>query len=242
MVILYEPDLTEFAKLLSQDLHCDKLQLNISQFSNGEFKIDPIHLDDTHVLVIFSCFDDINSQLMKYLLILQNIQDAKIIDVFIPYIPYSRQDKSKSFEFVLNIFRALKIRKIITIDLHKNINDKFIVNIFPHELFGEHYLHSDFIVIAPDIGAVHRAKAFAEFLNTELVIIDKVSGRTKNIEVVKGRNCLIVDDIIDTGKTIRNAKTILTAYGAKHIEYSISSDARNNLSYFHKSISEIIQN
>ena len=196
MLILYEPELTEFAKLLSQDLHCDKLQLNISQFPNGEFKIDPIHLDDTHVLIIFSCFDDINSQLMKYFLILQNIQDAKIIDAFIPYLPYSRQDKSKSFEFVLNIFRALKIRKIITIDIHKHIDDNFIVNILPHELFGEHYLNSDFIVVAPDIGAVQRTKAFAKYLNTELVIIDKVSGQTKNIEVVTGRHCLIVDDII----------------------------------------------
>ena len=240
MVVLYEHELSRFAMLLAQDFNCEKFSLNVSWFPNGEFKIEPIPLSGKHVLVIFSCARDINSQLLKYFLILQNLQNAKIIDVFMPYIPYSRQDKSEAFKFVLSILRTLKVRKIITIDIHKVIEDKFIVNILPHELFGKKYLDSDFLVVAPDIGAISRAKAFAEYLHTKLITIDKISGHTENIALVKNRNCLIVDDIIDTGKTIRNAQDMLMAAGAKHIEYCISSEARIALHKFHTAIANSI--
>lgn len=240
MVILHECELSKFAKLLAQDLDYEKFPLNISQFPNGEFNIEPISLNEKHVLVIFSSLNDINSQLLKYFLILQNLQNAEIIDVFMPYIPYSRQDKSEAFKFVLSALQTLKVRKIITIDIHKAIEDKFIANILPHELFGQEYLDGDFLVVAPDIGAISRAKAFAEYLHTELITIDKVSGHAENIALVKNRNCLIVDDIIDTGKTIRNAQDTLTAAGAKHIECCISSKARTDLHKFHAAIAKSI--
>ena len=240
MLILYEPESLEFAELLSRDLGCEKIQLNIPQFPNGEFKIEPIYLDKEHVLVICSTVNDINSQLLKYFLILQNLQDVEIIDVFMPYIQYSRQDKSEAFKFILNALKLLKVRRIITIDIHKLIEDNFIVNILPHELLGEKYTNGDFVIVAPDIGAIPRARAFSEYLHTELVTIDKVSGNTENIAIANGRNCLIVDDIIDTGRTIRNTQGILISAGAKHIEYCISSDIRNNLSQFHEAIAKII--
>ncbi len=240
MIIIHEPDTKKFSELLANDLQCKTLEIKIEQFSNGEFKIDPISSDDPHALVIFSNGDDLNSQLLKFFLILENLRGFQMVDIFIPYIPYSRQDKSVSFQATFNMFKKFNVRKIITIDIHKAVNNPMIINILPHQLFGERFKGSDFAVAAPDNGAISRAKEFAEYLGTSLITIDKISGKTQNLEIANGRKCLIVDDIVDTGKTLKNAEKILKSAGASEIVSCISDSARNNLIDFHDQIAKIL--
>lgn len=244
MIVLHEPIMAEFASLLAGDFGCKTYCINISQFSNDEFNIEPIYIYDDYVLVLFPYAADINAYFLKYCLILENVCNARTIDIFMPYIPYSRQDKSKSFAKILKILKSLNVRQIFTIDMHKVMSDPFIRNILPHELFGDIYANSDVIVVAPDLGAQNRAQAFASYINSDLCIIDKVSKNFCSKCLVSGKNCLIVDDIKDTGHTLQLASNLLLAAGARRIEYCISSDARNNLKKFHcqilKSISRFV--
>ena len=240
MIIVHEADCEDFAKLLAQDLACKTLQLDIPKFPNGEFKIEPVVSDDSKALIIFSSFGDLNFQLLKLFLILGNLS-FKTIDIFLPYIPYSRQDKSETFKSILKVLKFLSVRKIFTIDIHKELEgDPFIVNILPHELFGEKFKDRDLVVVAPDNGAVLRATAFAKHLESDLILIDKVSGNVTNPELARKRKCLVVDDMVDTGRTIKLAEELLKSVGASEIAYCISDYARKNLCEFHKSISEVI--
>ncbi len=240
MVILYEQIMAQFANLLAKDFRCSTRCINVAQFSNGEFNVEQIDIDDDYVLVLFPNILDINTQFLKYCLIIQNICHAKIIDLFMPYIPYSRQDKSKSFRHIIFTLKSLNIRQIFTIDIHKSTDDPFIKNILPHELFGDRYINSDVIVVAPDLGAIHRAQAFADFINSDFIVFDKVTGNWIGKPVVAGRMCLIVDDIRDTGRTVQLVTDALNSAGAIHVECCISSTTRNNLKDYHTQISRTI--
>lgn len=240
MLILHEQVIEEFANRLSRDFACPTYRIDVQRFSNNEFNVEQIHLDDDHVLVLFPNALDINAQFLKYCFIIQNICHTKIIDLFMPYIPYSRQDQSKSFMYVMLSLKNLNIRQIFTIDIHKFTDDPFIKNILPHELFGERYINSDVIVVAPDLGAKHRAQAFAKFINSDFIWFDKVSGNLFCKSVVTGRKCLIVDDIVDTGRTVHLATKALYSAGASRVECCISSTARKAPVNYHLQISRAI--
>lgn len=240
MLIIHEPDLKEFAKLLSIDLKCSTLEIDIQEFSNGEFKIQQIQSDDHHAFLLFSNGKDINGQLLKFFLILSNLAEFEIIDVFIPYIPYSRQDKSLSFYAILNTLKSFKVRKIFTIDIHQAVPDPAIINILPYELIQNIYKKENLVVVAPDNGALTRAKTLANVLKADLIAIDKISGRITNGELAKGKKCLIVDDIVDSGKTLLNARNILYSLGAMEVIEWISDKARCDLEEFHQQIASII--
>ena len=242
MVILHEQVMTKFANLLAKDFGCTTYCINIQQFSNGEFNVVQIDIRDDYVLVLFPNVGDINVQFLKYCLIIQNIFHAKIIDLFMPYIPYSRQDKSKSFRHIMLTLKSLNIRQIFTIDVHKFNDDPFIKNILPHKLFGERYINSGVVVIAPDLGAKHRAQAFAKFINSDFILFDKHTGNLFGKPMVTGRRCLVVDDIRDTGRTLQLVTNALISAEATQIEYCISSVARNTPENYHLQISRAISN
>ncbi|MBR1479891.1 MAG: ribose-phosphate pyrophosphokinase [Alphaproteobacteria bacterium] len=237
MVIVHDRSTAEFARLLAGELSSTAVCIEYTQFPNSEFRITPVVVSHPPALLIAPQLSNINELLALLILEIGNIT-SKILDVFIPYIPYSRQDSSASFATVVSILRHLNVRKIITIDVHKETPG--IINILPHELFGEEFREEGCVVAAPDAGAIPRARAFATYLGTELITIDKKSGTTENIQAARGKRCLIVDDIVDTGDTIRNADAILQTAGAKKILQCISDTARRNLAKFYKPIARKI--
>ena len=151
-------------------------------------------------------------------------QGCGFIDAFIPYIPYSRQDRSLVFHLILRIVKFLKVRHIITLDIHSDKQDDFIINILPHEIYGSRFLNRNLIVVAPDIGALNRSLQFAHYLNTALVTINKKTNEIRNGDLVRNRDCLIVDDIIDSGRTLNNAVNILRKLEARRIVTCITHD------------------
>ena len=122
------------------------------------------------------------------------------------------------------------ISKIITADLHSPQIQSFfdipIENISCFSLFKEHILKKSLpspIVVSPDIGGVVRARALAKALSLDFAIVDKrrlENGSSQALHVigdVKGKNCILIDDIIDSGGTINNASNILLEHGAKDV-------------------------
>ena len=226
-MIIFEKSQEKLADYLSKDLKTKAIEIEISKYLNGEFKVEEIDINFSHVLVLFPRFSNLSDRLISFFLMLNLCRGCEIIDAFIPYIPYSRQDKSKSFQTIINITKNFNVRYIITLDIHKNIENDFILNIFPHELYGSNFLNQDLIVVSPDLGAKERSEKFANYLKTDLVIIDKKCNKITNFELIANRNCLIVDDIIDSGKTLNNSINILKKAGARNIKTCITHNFKN---------------
>lgn len=226
-MIIFEKSQEKLADYLSKDLKTKAVEIEVSKYLNGEFKVEEIDINFSQVLVLFPRFSNLSDRLISFFLMLNLCMECETIDAFIPYIPYSRQDKSKSFQTIINITKNFNVRYIITLDIHKNIENDFILNIFPHELYGSNFLNQDFIVVSPDLGAKERSEKFANYLKTDLVIIDKKGNEITNFELIANRNCLIVDDIIDSGKTLNNAINTLKKAGARNIKTCITHNFKN---------------
>lgn len=168
---------------------------------------------------------------------------AKSISLVIPYFGYSRQDRVArdgepiTAKVVASLFQTAGIEKLITVDLHTQQIQGFfscpVINIDTFELFGEYFVdyfakvgvkESDVVVVAPDHGSALRARDLGSmFQNAQIAFIDKRRPAPNKSEVinvvgdVKGKTCLIVDDIIDTCGTINNAYDALMKHGAKEV-------------------------
>jgi ribose-phosphate pyrophosphokinase len=155
----------------------------------------------------------------------------------IPYFGYARQDRKSgsrtpiSAKLVANLITAAGANRVLTMDLHaaqiQGFFDIPVDNLFAAPLFTrdiqDRYQGRDLMVVSPDVGGVVRARALASRLHTDLAIIDKRRPRAGVSEVmnvigdVEGRDCIIVDDIIDSGGTHCNAADALMRNGARSV-------------------------
>ena len=220
------------AKILNANLQQDITQ----SFSNQEFFVR-IGSAARKILIEFPKYDSINDSIVNLLMIFNSIScyDIEEVILLIPYMPYSRQDIRrnigdslglKAFADILNNFN---IDKIITFDLHSEISSKFfkspIINITPDIIFSEYlkcYKESQIIVLGTDEGGRSRAKKVAEIINCEYIIPIKI--RSNNSlehylpQEINKPNIVIVDDIIDSGKTMSNLIKELEIKGVKSID------------------------
>ena len=162
----------------------------------------------------------------------------KRITAIIPYFGYARQDRTLtnpqvplSAKVVANFIAHSGIKRLMVVDLHSDHLQGFFpypidhLNGFPVFLNDyKRYTHSNPIVVSPDIGGVVRARAFAQELNhADLVIVDKRRPEPNKAQVlnvignIENRNCIIIDDMIDTGQTITETAVALKQRGAKQI-------------------------
>ena len=181
-----------------------------------------------------------NDHLMELLVTIDALKrgSARRITAVIPYFGYARQDRKSgprtpiSAKLVANLITVAGADRVLTIDLHAaQIQGFFDIptdNLFAVPVFIENILQNynpkDLCIIAPDVGGVLRARAIAKRLNTDLAIIDKrreAPGKSEVMNIigeVKGRNCLLVDDIVDSGGTLCNAAETLIDAGALTID------------------------
>ena len=163
------------------------------------------------------------------------------IALYIPYIPYSRQDKQfregepVSIEVLLSNLSYQGAKALYTIDIHNPESLVFFkgysTNILAHEIFLSHneFPRENVIVISPDKGALHRAKMLAEKIGTEYDYLEKhrdritgeITMKPKQLDV-KNKNIVIVDDIISTGGTIVKASQMLLQQGAENVYVAVS--------------------
>tara|TARA_Y100001935_G_C17209576_1_gene459367 strand:- start:7 stop:939 length:933 start_codon:yes stop_codon:yes gene_type:complete len=218
---------------------------SIKKFSDGEIYIEiNENIRGNSIFVIQSVSSPANDNLMELLLCIDALKrsSAKNITAVIPYFGYARQDRkvvprtSISAKLVSNLITKAGADRVVTIDLHAGQIQGFfdipVDNLFATPIFARHVKkkikRNNLICVAPDVGGTERARALGKFLHAGLAIIDKrrpAPGKSEVMNVignVKGKTCIIVDDIIDSGGTIVNAASALTDRGAKEVHVYVT--------------------
>ena len=230
----------ELSKKIAQNLKLKLVNSNIKRFADGEIYAEiNENIRGNSIFVIQSISTPANDNLMELLICIDALRrsSAKNITAVIPYFGYARQDRKVvprtaiSAKLVSNLITNAGAHRIVTVDLHAGQIQGFfdipVDNLFSTPIFSKHikkYIsNKNIICVAPDVGGVERARALGQKLNVGLAIIDKrrpAPGKSQVMNIignVKGKNCLLVDDIIDSGGTIVNAAKALKEKGAKDV-------------------------
>ncbi|WP_166303623.1 MULTISPECIES: ribose-phosphate pyrophosphokinase [unclassified Bradyrhizobium] len=185
-----------------------------------------------------------NDNLMELLIITDALRrsSARRITAVVPYFGYARQDRRSgsrtpiSAKLVANLIAHAGVDRVMTLDLHAGQIQGFfdipVDNLFAAPLMvrdiREKFDLAKVMVVSPDVGGVARARGLAKRINTPLAIVDKRRERPGESEVmnvigdVAGYNCILVDDIVDSGGTLVNAAEALIAHGAKEVSAYIT--------------------
>ncbi len=228
------------AQAISAQLNLPITRASISRFADMEIWVE-IHenVRGEDCFIIQSTSYPVNDNLMELLITIDALKraSARRITAVIPYYGYARQDRKPgprtpiSAKLVANLITEAGADRVLTLDLHAGqIQGFFDIptdNLFAAPVFArdieQKYAGRDFLFVSPDIGGVYRARALAKRLDADLAIIDKRRERAGVSEVVniigevKGRNCLIVDDIVDSAGTLCNAANALRDAGATSV-------------------------
>ena len=218
---------------------------SIRKFSDGEIYTEiNENIRGNSIFVIQSISSPANDNLMELLLCIDALKrsSAKNITAVIPYFGYARQDRkvvprtSISAKLVSNLIAKAGADRVVTVDLHAGQIQGFfdipVDNLFATPIFARHIKKKiktkNLICIAPDVGGTERARALGKLLNVGLAIVDKrrpKAGQSQVMNIigdVRGKTCIIVDDIIDSGGTIVNAAAALKKRGAKDVHVYVT--------------------
>jgi ribose-phosphate pyrophosphokinase len=215
-------------------------QANIKRFSDQEVSVEILeNVRGEDVFMIQSTSYPANDHLMELLVTLDALRrgSARLITAVVPYYGYARQDRKTgprtpiSAKLVANLMTVAGASRVLTFDLHAaQIQGFFDIptdNLFVAPVFSKDIIEKfglgNVTMVSPDIGGIARARAIAKRVKADLVIIDKrreqagVSEVINIIGDVKGKDCLLMDDIADSGGTLCNAAVALMANGARSV-------------------------
>lgn len=215
------------------------------QFSDGEIMInieESVRGDD--IYIIQSTSNPVNDYLWELLIMIDACKraSANSVNVVMPYFGYARQDRIAASrepitaKLIANMLVKAGVNRILTLDLHavqvQGFFDIPVDNLFTMPLFAEYYNEkgftgSDIVVVSPKNSGVKRARGLAEYLDAPIAIIDYAQDDAEREEgyiigEVEGKTAIIVDDILNTGKTFAEAAKILERAGVKDI-YAVAS-------------------
>ena len=234
-----------FGESVSAVLKTPLTKSTIKRFADKEISIEiNENIRGADVFVIQSTSYPANDNLMELLLILDALRrsSAKRVTAVIPYFGYARQDRKSgprtpiSAKLVANLITQAGADRVLTLDLHAGQIQGFfdipVDNLYAAPLFArdikDRYYQQLPLVVSPDVGGVTRARHLATRINSDLAIIDKRRERAGVSEVmnvigdVTGRDCILVDDIVDSGGTLINAAKALLQRGAKSVEVYVT--------------------
>ncbi|MGY8961939.1 MAG: ribose-phosphate pyrophosphokinase [Rhodospirillales bacterium] len=229
------------AEAIAAYLHVEMTNASVKRFSDMEVFVE-IHenVRGEDVFVVQPTSYPANDNLMELLVTLDALRraSAERVTAVIPYYGYARQDRKTAprtpitAKLVANLIHQAGASRVLTLDLHSGQIQGFfdipLDNLYGQPVFiddiKEKYAGKDSpMIISPDVGGVVRARAIAKRLNTELAIIDKRREKAGVSEVmniigdVQGRDCILVDDIVDSAGTLCNASVALMDSGAKTV-------------------------
>ena len=225
---------------------CKELNINkgacvVSQFSDGEISID---IQETvrgkDVFVIQPTSGPVNDSVMELLIMIDALKRASAgrISAVVPYYGYARQDRKVrarepiTAKLVANLITIAGANRLIAMDLHAGQIQGYFDIPVDHltaipilaEYFDANIDSENFVAVSPDLGGVTRTRSFSEKLNNiPIAIIEKRRPKANVSEVmnvigsIEGKDCILVDDIVDTAGTICKAAEALKQYGAKKI-------------------------
>ncbi len=236
----------EFAKTVCRELGLDLGNGTVQTFSDGEVSVSLNEtVRGADVFLIQSTCKPVNDHLMELLVMIDACRRASAgrITAVIPYFGYARQDRKAksrdpiSAKLVANMITAAGADRILTMDLHaaqiQGFFDIPVDHLLGNPTFVKYYLdkfpedkfnHDEFVVVSPDVGSVARARAFAAKVHMGLAIVDKRRQKANVCEVmnvigdVRGKTCILYDDMIDTAGSLCNAaEALVTIGGAKEV-------------------------
>ena len=253
---------------VAKELGCEVLETEARTFANGEIYArygESVRGADAFVIQAHS--HPINEWLMEQLIMVDALKraSAKRITVVAPFYPYARQDKKGrgrepiSARLVADLFKAAGANRIMSVDLHaaqiQGFFDGPVDHLFAMPVLLEHFQKNlktdDLTVVSPDMGRVRVADIWSDKLGAPLAIIHKrrdprVPNQVSVHEIVgdvDGRVCLLVDDLIDTGRTIQKAAEALKKNGAKGVvvaaTHAVFSDPASEVLQ-HESIDQVV--
>src|SRR4051794_39891255 len=227
------------ASEICYELGCQLAAANVRQFSDGEVHLQiQENVRGADVFVIQPTCTPVDRHLMELLLMIDALKrsSAERITAVLPYYGYARQDRKDkprvpiSAKLVAALLETAGANRVLTLDLHaaqiQGFFDIPVDHLFAMPVMIEYFRSQDIpalTVVSPDAGGVERARAFAKRLGAPLAIIDKRREEANVAEVmnvvgnVAGRNCLLVDDLIDTAGTLVKGAEALQEKGAASV-------------------------
>ncbi len=232
----------ELARRIAAHLQLCLGKATVHTFSDGEISVE---IEETvrgrEVFIIQPTCKPTNDYIMELLVMTDALRraSAERITAVVPYFGYSRQDRRPrssrvpiTAKVVANMIETAGVDRILTVDLHADQIQGFfnipVDNVYASPiLLGDVWRqrHNDLLVVSPDVGGVVRARALAKRLgDADLAIIDKRRPKPNVAKVmniigdVEGKNCVLVDDLVDTAGTLCNAAAALKEHGAISVQ------------------------
>ena len=241
----------EFANNVCKELGLTLGKSVVRTFADGEASVSLEEtVRGADVFLIQSTCKPVNDHLMELLVMIDACRRASAgrITAVIPYFGYARQDRKAksrdpiSAKLVANMLTAAGANRVLTMDLHaaqiQGFFDIPVDHLLGNPPFVNYYLekfpedkfnHDDFVVVSPDVGSVARARAFAAKVHMGLAIVDKRRQKANVCEVmnvigdVRGKTCILYDDMVDTAGSLCNAANALVEVGGAKAVYACAT-------------------
>ncbi|MGH9947110.1 MAG: ribose-phosphate diphosphokinase [Pyrinomonadaceae bacterium] len=224
---------------ICEHISCDRSLAVTDRFSDGEFNFSiGENVRGSDVFIVQPTCPPTDQHLMELLIMIDTCvrASAERVTAVIPYFGYARSDKKDrprvpiAAKLVANLLTTAGAQRILTIDLHASQIQGFfdipVDHLYAAPIVVDYFKSNpieNLIVVAPDTGGAERARAYAKRLDAGLALCDKRRERANESDVmnivgdVEGKNCLIVDDMCDTGGTICKVAKALHEAGAKEV-------------------------
>ena len=219
----------------------------VKSFADGEVSVSLYEtVRGSDVFVVQSTCKPVNDNLMELLVMIDALRRASAgrITAVMPYFGYARQDRKAkgrdpiSAKLVANMIEAAGADRVLTMDLHASQIQGFfdipVDNLLGNPIFVKYYMdkfpdHEDMVVVSPDVGSVARSRTFANKMGMGLAIVDKRREKANQCEVmniigdVKGKRCLLFDDMVDTAGSLCNAAKAISEIGGATEVYACAT-------------------
>ena len=240
-----------FAEGICKNLGVELGKAEVKTFADGEASVSLLEtVRGADVFLVQSTCKPVNDHLMELLVMCDACRRASAgrITAVIPYFGYARQDRKAksrdpiSAKLVANMITAAGADRVLTMDLHaaqiQGFFDIPLDHLLGNPSFVDYYLkkfpedaydHSEFVVVSPDVGSVSRARTFAQKVHMSLAIVDKRRQKANVCEVmnvigdVRGKTCIMYDDMVDTAGSLCNAAKALVEVGGAKAVYACAT-------------------
>ena len=238
----------KLAEAICKDMGIKLGESEVKQFADGEASVSLYEtVRGFDVFLVQSTCKPVNDSLMELLIMADACRRASAsrITAVMPYFGYARQDRKAksrdpiSAKLVANMLVAAGVDRVLTMDLHANQIQGFfdipVDNLLGNPIFVDYYAKKfgerceDMVVVSPDVGSVSRSRMFAQKLHMNLAIVDKRREKANQCEVmnvigdVKGKDCILFDDMVDTGGSLCNAAKAIVEVGGANKVYACAS-------------------
>ena len=233
----------KLAQAICKEIGIQVGNAEVGTFSDGEIFVSTFEtVRGSDVFIVQPTCAPVNDSLMELLVMIDAMKRASAgrVTAVIPYFGYARQDRKAkardpiTAKLVANMLTAAGADRVLTMDLHaaqiQGFFDIPVDNLAGNPIFVDYYAKKfgdkceDMVVVSPDVGSVARARAFAQKLHMQLAIVDKRRQKANSCEVmnvigdVRGKDCILFDDMVDTAGSLCNAaKAIVEVGGANHV-------------------------